>query len=85
MQRTLEEEQRISKSKDTINFIFTTISVHTGQCDLTGMSRNMIRIADHARALKEQDAITSNEHLDIINKMDNIITEVSRNCKCRKI
>ena len=85
MQRTPEEEQRISKSKDTIALIFDTISVYTEQCDLAGISRNMIRIADHARALKDQYAITSNEHLDIIDRMDNIITEVSKNCTCRKI
>lgn len=85
MQRTSEEEKRISKTKDTIELIFGKISTDTKQCDLASMSSSMIRIADHARALKEQDAITSHEHLDIIDRMDNIIIQVSRNCKCRKI
>ncbi len=29
------------------------------------MAKGMIRITDNARALKEQNAITSNEYLDI--------------------
>ena len=85
MRRTPEEEQRISKSKDTIELIFGKINADTKQCDLAGMSSSMIRIADHARALKEQDAITSHEHLDIIDRMDSIISQASRNCKCKKI
>ncbi len=80
-----EEEQRISKTKDTIEIIFGKINADAKQCILFGMAKGMIRITDNARALKEHNGITSNEYLDIINRMDNIITEVSRNCKCKKI
>jgi len=79
-----EEKQRISKTKDTIELIFGKIDADVKQCILFGMAKGMIRITDNARALKEQNAITSNEYLDIINRMDNIITDVSRNCKCQK-
>lgn len=85
MQRTLEEEQNIRKTKDRIELIFGKISADVGQCNLFGMANGMVRITDNARVLKEQDAITSNEYLDIINKIDNIITDTSRKCKCKKI
>ncbi len=80
-----EERQRISKTKDTIELIFGKTSADAKQCILFGMAKGMIRITDNARALKEHDAITSNEYLDIINRMDDIITDVSRNCKCKNI
>lgn len=80
-----EERQRISKTKDTIELIFGKINADAKQCILFGMAKGMIRITDNTRALKEQNAITSNEYLDIINRMDNIITDVSRNCKCKNI
>ena len=80
-----EERQRISKTKDTIELIFGKTNADAKQCILFGMAKGMIRITDNARALKEQNAITSNEYLDIINRMDNIITDVSRNCKCKNI
>jgi hypothetical protein len=85
MQRTLEEEQNISRTKDRIKLIFDKIMADAEQCNLFGMANGMTRIADSARALKEQAAITSNEHLDIIDKIDNIITDTSKMCKCKKI
>lgn len=85
MQRTLEEEQNISKTKDRIENLFVKINADAKQCILFGMANGMVRIIDNARVLKEQNAITSNEHLDIIDKIDNIITDVSRRCKCEKI
>lgn len=86
MSQILEEErQRISKTKDTIELIFGKINADAKQCILFGMARGMIKITDNARALKEQNAITSNEYLDITNRMDDIITNVSRNCKCKNI
>jgi hypothetical protein len=80
-----EERQRISNTKDSIELTFVKINADAKQCILFGMAKGMIRITDNARALKEQNAITSNEYLDIINRMDNIITDVSRNCKCNNI
>lgn len=85
MQRNIEEEQNISRTKDRIKLIFDKIRADAEQCNLFGMANGMTRIADSARALKEQDAITSNEHLDIIDKIDNIITDTSKRCKCKKI
>ena len=80
-----EERQRISKTKDTIELIFGKTNADAKRCILFGMAKGMIRITDSARALKEQNAITSNEYLDIINRMDDMITDVSRNCKCKNI
>ncbi len=80
-----EEEQRIYKIKSTIELTFGKINTDIKRCDIFGMANSMIRITDNARALKELGKITSNEHLDIINKMDDIITNASRTCKCKKI
>ena len=85
MQRTSEEEQNISKTKDRIKLIFDKIRADAEQCNLFGMANGMTGIADNARSLKEQSAITSNDHLDIIDKIDNIITDTSKRCKCKKI
>ncbi len=85
MQQMTEEEQRIYKIKSTIELTFGKINADVKQCDIFGMANSMIRITDNARALKELGKITSNEHLDIINKMDDIITNASRTCKCKKI
>jgi hypothetical protein len=63
-----EERQRISKTKDTIELIFGKINADAKQCILFGMARGMIKITDNARALKEQNAITSNGYLDIFNQ-----------------
>lgn len=80
-----EERQRISKTKNTIELIFGKINADAKQCNLVGMANGMVRITDNARALKEQSAITSNDYLDIINRIDDIITDTSRNCKCKKV
>lgn len=85
MQRTLEEDQNISKTKDRIELIFGKISADVEQCNLFGMANGMVRLTDNARFLKDQDAMTSNEYLDIINRIDDIIMETSRKCKCKKI
>lgn len=85
MRQTLEEDQNISKTKDRIENLFTKINADAAQCILFGMASGMVRITDNARMLKEQNAITSNEYLDIIDKIDNIIIEVSGKCKCKKI
>lgn len=85
LQMSEEEKYRISKIKDTIELIFGKISADAKQCNLIGMASGMVRITDNARALKEQDAITSNQYLDVINRIDNMITNVSRNCKCKKV
>jgi hypothetical protein len=82
MQR-MSEEQKISKTKNTIELMFGMINHNIIQCDLVGMANGMVRITDNARALKEQDAITSNEYMDIINRIDKIITDASSKCKCR--
>lgn len=80
-----EEKRRISKTKDTIELTFGKISADVKQCDLIGMAKSMVRITDNARALKDQDAITSNQYLDIIDRIDNIIADVMTRCKCKKI
>lgn len=80
-----EERKRISNTKDSIEITFVKINADAKQCILFGMAKGMIRITDNARALKEQNAITSNEYLDIINRMDDIIEDVSKNCKCKNI
>lgn len=85
MKRTPEEEQNISKTKSRIELMFGKIKTDVERCSLTGMADGMVRITDNGRALKEQNAITSNEYLDIINRIDDIITDVSRKCKCKKI
>jgi len=85
MQQIPEEEQRISETKNRIGLIFGKISADAKDCNLTGMANGMVRITDNARALKEQNAITSNEYLDIIDRIDGIITDTSRSCKCKKI
>jgi hypothetical protein len=85
MRQTLEEEQNISKTKDRIENLFAKVNADASQCILFGMANGMVRITDNARMLKEQNIITSNEYLDIIDKIDNIITDVSRKCKCKKI
>ena len=82
---TEEEKQRISKIKDSIELTFGKINSDIKQCNLAGMARSMIRITDNTRTLKDQNAITSNQYLDIINRMDGMITEVSINCKCRNV
>ncbi len=85
MQRTLEEEQHISKTKSDIEILFVKVNADAKQCILFGMAKGMVRITDHARALKEQNSISSNEYLDIIGRVDNIIDDVSNKCKCKKI
>jgi hypothetical protein len=60
-----EERQRISKTKDTIELLFGKTNADAKQCILFGMAKGMIRITDNTRALKEHNAITSNEYLDI--------------------
>jgi hypothetical protein len=85
MQRTPEEEQNISKTKDRIDNLFVKVNADAKMCILFGMADGMVRIADNARVLKEQNAITSNVHLEIIDKIDNIIADVSKKCKCKKI
>ncbi len=85
MQLTLEEEQHISKTKADIENLFVKVNADVKQCILFGMARGMVRITDHARALKEQNAISSNEYLSIIDRVDNIIEDVSNKCKCKKI
>lgn len=85
MGRTQEEEQNISKTKDVIENIFGKITADAEQCNLVGMANGMVRLTDNARALKEQNAMTSNEYLDIIDRIDNIIVISSKGCKCKKI
>lgn len=85
MKRTSEEEQNISETKDRIENLFVKINADATQCILFGMASGMVRITDNARMLKERNVITSNEYLDIIDKMDNIITDTSGKCKCKKI
>lgn len=80
-----EERQKISKIKDSIELTFGKINVDIKKCNLVGMARSLVRITDNSRALKDQNGITSGEYLDIINRIDNMITDASKNCRCKKI
>ena len=79
-----EENDMITKSKERIGLRFDTIKQNLRICDLSSMTHNAIRIADNARALKEQNKISSNDYLDIIDKLDNIVSNSIRDCKCEK-
>jgi len=79
-----EEHDVITKSKERIGLRFDTIKENLRMCDLSSMAHNAIRITDNARALKEQNKISSNDYLDIINKLDNIVSNSIRDCKCEK-
>ena len=50
----------VNKTKDSIELTFGKINANIKVCDLIGMTRSMVRITDNARALKEQNGITSN-------------------------
>jgi hypothetical protein len=49
------------------------------------MANGIVRLTDNARTLRDRDAMTSNEYLDVIDRIDNIIIDTSKRCKCKKI
>jgi len=77
-------EPNISKTKITIELLFGKINADIERCNIIGMTRSMVRITDNARALKEQNAMNPTEYLNIIDRIDNILSDASRRCKCGK-
>ena len=85
MQSTQPEGHEITEmTKNLIGSTFDIMKENLKVCDLSGMTHNSIRITDRARALKEQNKISSNDYLDIINKLDDIVSNSTRDCKCMK-
>ena len=80
----LEGHEMTDKAKNLISSTFDIMKENLKVCDLSGMTHNSIRITDMARALKEQNKISSNDYLDIINKLDDIVSNSTRDCKCMK-
>lgn len=72
----------MEKDIRSINLNIGKLSYRLDKCDLIGMMKDISRIVDNSRAMKDDNIISSNEYLGIIDRIDNVVGDANINCKC---
>lgn len=79
-----QERERTSRILDSIELRFGKISAEVKQCELSGIIRDVSRIVDNGRALRDEAKISPTDYLAMITRIDEIATSVSRDCSCKR-
>ena len=78
-------DKRTARMIDTIELRFGKIDAHMKSCEVIDITQELIKITDVARGLFQTNQISSADHRKYIERIDNVIDKMSKNCRCSAI